>query len=95
MKPTWQGVKRFFDDESARSTHRETVRAAMERAQGGHSDPQAAEDLPAPPAESVNAFSRLTGRGEWIRTTDLLVPNYVIRLFRALSGVPPCSILPC
>jgi integrase len=61
----------------------ETVRAAMERVRGakgghsfGHSDEKAAEAPSAPAAVSTNDFSDLVGRGEWIRTTDLLVPNH-------------------
>ena len=59
----------------------DTVRAAMERARGekgghsfGHSDAKAAETPSPSPAVSSN-FSGIFGRGEWIRTTDLLVPN--------------------
>ena len=63
----------------------DTVRAAMERARGakgghssGHRDEKAAE-VPGPPAAiSSNDFSELNGRGEWIRTTDLLVPNQAL-----------------
>ena len=64
----------------------ETVRAAMERARGvkgghsfghsfGHSDEKAPEAPSAPATVTINDFSDLVGRGEWIRTTDLLVPN--------------------
>ena len=60
----------------------DTVRAAMERARGergGHSfrhrDEKAARTPSAPAAVTVNDFRDLGGRGEWIRTTDLLVPN--------------------
>ena len=63
----------------------ETVRAAMERVRGakgghsfGHSDEKAAEVPSAPAAASTNDFSDLVGRGEWIRTTDLLVPNQAL-----------------
>jgi integrase len=63
----------------------ETVRAAMERVRGakgghsfGHSDEKAAEAPSAPAAVSTNDFSDLVGRGEWIRTTDLLVPNQAL-----------------
>ena|SRR5579862_7281224 len=60
----------------------DTVRAAMERARGvkgghsfGHSDEKAAGTRSAPIAVTDNDFRGLVGRGEWIRTTDLLVPN--------------------
>ncbi len=60
----------------------ETVRAAMERVRSakgghsfGHSNEKAAERPSGPGALSANDFSDLGGRGEWIRTTDLLVPN--------------------
>ncbi len=63
----------------------ETVRAAMERARGvkgghsfGHSDEKAAETPSAPAAVTMNDFSGVSGRGEWIRTTDLLVPNQAL-----------------
>jgi hypothetical protein len=59
----------------------DTVRAAMERARGvkgGHSDEKAAETPSAPAAVTMNNFSGLSGRGEWIRTTDLLVPNQAL-----------------
>ncbi len=63
----------------------DTVRAAMERARGargghssGHSDEKAARELSAPAAIFSNDFSNLSGRGEWIRTTDLLVPNQAL-----------------
>jgi integrase len=63
----------------------ETVRAAMERAHGvkgghsfGHSDEKAAETSSAPSAVTINNFRGLDGRGEWIRTTDLLVPNQAL-----------------
>ena len=63
----------------------ETVGAAMERAHGvkgrhsfGHSDEKAAETPSAPAAVTMNDFSGLSGRGEWIRTTDLLVPNQAL-----------------
>jgi len=63
----------------------ETVRAAMERVAGargghsfGHSKEKAAETPSAPAAVSSNDFSGLSGRGEWIRTTDLLVPNQAL-----------------
>jgi integrase len=64
----------------------ETVRAAMERvrgAKGGHSSghsPEKPDQTPsAPDAVSTNDFSGISGRGEWIRTTDLLVPNFGFR----------------
>ncbi len=44
----------------------------------GHSGEQVPEGPPTPTALSVNDFSDLVGRGEWIRTTDLLVPNQEI-----------------
>jgi integrase len=60
----------------------DTVRAAMERVAGargghsfGHSKEKAAETPSAPAAVSSNDFSGINGRGEWIRTTDLLVPK--------------------
>ena len=63
----------------------DTVREAMERARGekgghsfGHSDAKAAETPSAPTAVSSNDFSGIFGRGEWIRTTDLLVPNQAL-----------------
>jgi integrase len=63
----------------------DTVRAAMERVRGeksgrssGHSDEKAAETSPVPAAVSSNDFRNLDGRGEWIRTTDLLVPNQAL-----------------
>jgi integrase len=63
----------------------ETVRAAMERVHGakgghsfGHSKQKAAEAPSAPAAATNNDFSDLNGRGEWIRTTDLLVPNQAL-----------------
>jgi len=59
----------------------ETVRAAMERvheAKGGHS----AQNRPSEPTgsseTSTKDFSGIIGRGEWIRTTDLLVPNQAL-----------------
>ena len=63
----------------------ETVRAAMERARGaqgghsfGHSDEKAAmEATPQAASKSLNN-SEMFGRGEWIRTTDLLVPNQAL-----------------
>jgi len=62
-----------------------TVREAMERARkarGGHNSGHSEEK----PAEPINAGSTdkglnregLDGRGEWIRTTDLLVPNQAL-----------------
>ncbi len=61
----------------------ETVRAAMERARGakgghsfGHSDEKAAEVPPSSDTVTSFDFSGINGRGEWIRTTDLLVPNH-------------------
>ena len=63
----------------------ETVRAAMERVAGargghgfGHSNEKAAETPSAPAAVSNSDCSGLIGRGEWIRTTDLLVPNQAL-----------------
>jgi integrase len=65
----------------------ETVLAAMERVRGargrgghsfGHSQQKAAETPSAPAAVSTNNFSGINGRGEWIRTTDLLVPNQAL-----------------
>ncbi len=63
----------------------ETVRAAMDRARGakgghssGHRDEKAAEAPSAPAAVSTNDFSDLNGRGERIRTSDLLVPNQAL-----------------
>jgi len=63
----------------------ETVRAAMERVAGargghsfGHSHEKAAETPSVPAAVSIDDFSGLFGRGEWIRTTDLLVPNQAL-----------------
>ena len=55
----------------------ETVRAAMERAQaagGGHSGPKP-DTTASDPNSEVDDCRREIGRGEWIRTTDLLVPN--------------------
>ena len=39
------------------------------------SDEKAAETPSAPAAVSTNDFRDLVGRGEWIRTTDLVVPK--------------------
>src|SRR5579883_3091064 len=71
----------------------ETVRAAMERVRGakgghsfGHSDEKAAERSSPPAAVSTNDFSDLVGRGEWIRTTDLLVPNLKRTTLQGLAG---------
>ena len=52
----------------------DTVRGAK----GGHSDAKAAETPSVPGAVRMNDFSGLSGRGEWIRTTDLLVPNQAL-----------------
>jgi len=63
----------------------ETVLAAFERARQArtghsfrHSDEKPAEAPCAPAAVTINDFSDLVGRGEWIRTTDLLVPNQAL-----------------
>jgi hypothetical protein len=63
----------------------DTVRDAMERSrkeQGGHTfghtNEKAAEASSAPTALSNNNFNELSGRGEWIRTTGLLVPNQAL-----------------
>jgi integrase len=64
----------------------ETVRAAMERARAAsqgshvfrHGDEKAAETPSASTAVSGNDLSGKNGRGEWIRTTDLLVPNQAL-----------------
>ena len=63
----------------------DTIRAAMERVHGekgghssGHSDEKRAETPPAPAAVSISDLRDLVGRGEWIRTTDLLVPNQAL-----------------
>ena len=62
---------------------KETVLDAMKRAQSekgghsfGHSSENAAKESSAPDALSSNDFNDLVGRGEWIRTTDLLVPKH-------------------
>jgi hypothetical protein len=66
-----------------------TIMEAIERArnaQGGHNSghktEKAAETPSGPAAVSNNDFRNLSGRGEWIRTTDLLVSN----LIRAYHG---------
>jgi len=62
----------------------DTVRAAMERAQaagGGHSfghSGQKADITTSGQNSQVIDFRREIGRGEWIRTTDLLVPNQAL-----------------
>jgi hypothetical protein len=63
-----------------------TIIEAIERArnaQGGHNSghksERAAETPPAQTPVTSNDFSGLVGRGEWIRTTDLLVPNWDFR----------------
>ncbi len=59
----------------------ETLRAAMERAraaQGGHSDEKAAMETSPLAASKLLNNSEIFGRGEWIRTTDLLVPNQAL-----------------
>ena len=43
-----------------------------------HSEEKAAEAPSASTALNMNDFSELVGRGEWIRTTDLLVPNQAL-----------------
>ena len=61
--------------------HAETVRSAMERARGaksGHSDEKTAEVTSTPTAISANDFRDINGRGERIRTSDLLVPNQAL-----------------
>jgi integrase len=62
-----------------------TVREAIEsarKAQGGHNsghtDEKSAEVAISRAAGSDNNLSGLNGRGEWIRTTDLLVPNQAL-----------------
>jgi integrase len=69
----------------------ETVLAAFERARDaktghsfGHSDKKAAEAPVASAPVNTNDFSDLFGRGEWIRTTDLLVPNYQSSMLRSV-----------
>ncbi len=82
-------------------TQAETVRAAMERVAGargghsfGHSKEKAAETSSALAAVSGNDFSGINDRGEWIRTTDLLVPNHPAAKNQTLSGIAPgCSPL--
>jgi integrase len=66
----------------------ETVRAAMERARSargrhssGHSDEKAAVSQKATAALNSMKTQGINGRGEWIRTTDLLVPNQGTPLF--------------
>ena len=63
----------------------ETVLAAFDRAREAktghsfrHSDEKTAEAPIASTALTTNDFSDLVGRGEWIRTTDLLVPNQAL-----------------
>lgn len=60
-----------------------TVQAAMERARSargghnsGHNDKNAAEGTEANSGANLQITNNLDGRGEWIRTTDLLVPNH-------------------
>jgi integrase len=72
-------TKRYVHPQTA------TVLAAFERARDAktghsfrHSDDKAAEAPIASTALSINDFSDLIGRGEWIRTTDLLVPNQAL-----------------
>ena len=62
-----------------------TIMEAIERARNargghnsGHKTEKAAETPSAPAAVSNNDFRNLSGRGEWIRTTDLLVPNQAL-----------------
>ena len=62
----------------------DTVRAAMERAQAagggrsfGHSSLKS-DTTASDPNSQVVDFRRDFGRGEWIRTTDLLVPNQAL-----------------
>ena len=63
----------------------ETARAAMERARSaqgghnsGHNDENAAEAHEANSGANPINTENLDGRGEWIRTTDLLVPNQAL-----------------
>lgn len=73
----------------------DTVRAAMGSAPAvkrgghslGHSDQKAAETPSAPAAVTTDDFRDLVGRGEWIRTTDLLVPNQEPTNFQRLSDI--------
>ena len=62
-----------------------TILQAMERARESahghrisHSKEKAENTAPAPNALTINELKELSGRGEWIRTTDLLVPNQAL-----------------
>jgi hypothetical protein len=69
----------------------DTVREAMERARqarGGHNDEKIKESTLSETTDKGMNLRELNGRGEWIRTTDLLVPNcqnVVRRLWTAVS----------
>ena len=70
----------------------ETVLAAFERAREAktghsfrHSNEKAAEAPAASTALIVNDFRELVGRGEWIRTTDLLVPNLILGVLQRFA----------
>ena len=52
----------------------DTIKAAMERARGGHSESEMAGSTK-PSAVDSNNDSGMNGRGGRIRTSDLLVPN--------------------
>ena len=63
----------------------DTVREAMERARkawgghnSGHNDQKLVEPTNAGNADNGMDSDGLVGRGEWIRTTDLLVPNQAL-----------------
>ena len=63
----------------------ETVLAAFERASAskgghnfGHSEPQKHQEGAGSKSLTIFDFNGLDGRGEWIRTTDLLVPNQAL-----------------
>ena len=56
----------------------DTIKAPMERARGGHSESETTESAKPSPVRADNDFSGMDGRGEWIRTTGLLVPNQAL-----------------
>jgi hypothetical protein len=60
----------------------DSVRAAIEKARGGHrighSESETAESTKPSAVTTFNNSKEISGRGEWIRTTDLLVPNQAL-----------------
>jgi hypothetical protein len=60
----------------------DTVRAAIEKARGGHrigrSESETAESRKPSAITTFNDSKQIIGRGEWIRTTGLLVPNQAL-----------------